>query len=134
MPNEWKVEGVAPGLPEGARSATGGEPGATPSTFHSFGISSPFLLTRFYPKFVSRIIGGGALNGLLIAGADTIKHLRARQFVVAYLLARQFMRTLQHDWLAIPTISRVESRLIASFAPWFHTMPDRNNRFSTGIG
>jgi transposase len=28
MPNEWKVEGVAPGLPEGARSATGGEPGA----------------------------------------------------------------------------------------------------------
>ena len=28
MPNEWKVGGVAPGLPEGARSATGGEPGA----------------------------------------------------------------------------------------------------------
>jgi transposase len=28
MLNEWKVEGVAPGLPEGARSATGGEPGA----------------------------------------------------------------------------------------------------------
>ena len=28
MPTEWKVEGVAPGLPEGARSATGGEPGA----------------------------------------------------------------------------------------------------------
>ncbi len=28
MLNEWKVEGVVPGLPEGARSATGGEPGA----------------------------------------------------------------------------------------------------------
>jgi transposase len=28
MLNEWKVGGVAPGLPEGARSATGGEPGA----------------------------------------------------------------------------------------------------------
>ena len=28
MLNEWKVEGVAPGSPEGARSATGGEPGA----------------------------------------------------------------------------------------------------------
>lgn len=28
MLNQWKVEGVAPGLPEGARSATGGEPGA----------------------------------------------------------------------------------------------------------
>lgn len=28
MLNELKVGGVAPGLPEGARSATGGEPGA----------------------------------------------------------------------------------------------------------
>ena len=28
MLNEWKVEGVAPGLPEGARSATGGKVGA----------------------------------------------------------------------------------------------------------
>jgi len=28
MLNESKVGGVAPGLPEGARSATGGEPGA----------------------------------------------------------------------------------------------------------
>ena len=28
MKKEWKVGGVAPGLQEGARSATGGEPGA----------------------------------------------------------------------------------------------------------
>ena len=42
-------------------SAGTGKPGATPSTFHSFSISNPFLLTQFYPKFVSRIIGGGAV-------------------------------------------------------------------------
>jgi hypothetical protein len=61
MLNQSNVGGVAPGSPPVALRAPSGKPGATPSTFHSFSISNPFLLTQFYPKFVSRIIGGGAM-------------------------------------------------------------------------